>query len=224
VSRPRSTLSSNAVATATLLTLYACTTSSGLSCTAGVSVPPALATEMAEFQVPPARADFAWYTRRTEAGACRGEVAAAAGASSVPVCSAHAVVPAAASAPAVATVPRPSAVRRFIHPPGRSVASPTIDASTTPTGCPGYLDQVRPLWTDCGPGVLPSIEAVPVEHAAQHQQGSAGDRGQAQEGTPAGEAGPREEVVVLCRGGDGYPVAVGPQCDRAAGRCSGRRR
>jgi hypothetical protein len=49
-SSPRSTLSSTATATGTLLTLYACTTVSTPTATAGT--PP---TEMEEFQTPPAR-------------------------------------------------------------------------------------------------------------------------------------------------------------------------
>jgi hypothetical protein len=54
-SRPRSILSSTAVATAILLTLYASTRSSASSSTAVARVPSGWATVMSEFQTPAAR-------------------------------------------------------------------------------------------------------------------------------------------------------------------------
>jgi hypothetical protein len=59
-SRPRSILSSTAVATAILLTLYASTPSSASSSTAGARVPSGSATVMSEFQMPAARAVSRW--------------------------------------------------------------------------------------------------------------------------------------------------------------------
>jgi len=62
------------VATPILLTLYASTASSALSCTAVTSAPDEPATVMSEFHPPPARRVALWYTALTRADDFRGVV------------------------------------------------------------------------------------------------------------------------------------------------------